>query len=74
MSTRRCNCRHLTRQERERAQLRHTFATMLIREEGKDPFLVADLMGHEDLDTTRAYSQPSRTEMVAALDQINVDW
>jgi site-specific recombinase XerD len=39
--------------------LRHTFGTTLIRS-GHDLVLVAELMGHQRLETTRGYTRPSR--------------
>lgn len=52
--------------------LRHTFATQLIRD-GKDPILVAELLGHGSLDTTRRYALPSEADKEAALDALITD-
>lgn len=52
--------------------LRHTFATQLIRD-GKDPILVAELLGHGSLDTTRRYALPSEADKAAALDALITD-
>ncbi len=52
--------------------LRHTFATQLIRD-GKDPILVAELLGHGSLDTTRRYAQPADGDKAAALDALITD-
>ncbi|MEO3812263.1 site-specific integrase [Sphaerisporangium sp. B11E5] len=49
--------------------LRHTFATQLIRG-GKDPILVAELLGHDSLDTTRRYALPPEADKAAALDAL----
>lgn len=38
--------------------LRHTFATTLVRG-GTDLVIVAELLGHARLETTRAYTRPS---------------
>ncbi|MEV4111957.1 tyrosine-type recombinase/integrase [Nonomuraea sp. NPDC049695] len=52
--------------------LRHTFATELLRG-GKDPILVAELLGHGSLDTTRRYALPSEANKEAALDALVTD-
>ncbi|MBE1588318.1 tyrosine-type recombinase/integrase [Nonomuraea angiospora] len=52
--------------------LRHTFATQLIRD-GKDPILVAELLGHGSLDTTRRYVLPAEADKAAALDTVVTD-
>lgn len=49
--------------------LRHTFATQLIRD-GKDPILVAELLGHGSLDTTRRYALPTEADKETALDAL----
>jgi integrase/recombinase XerC len=45
--------------------LRHTYATVKIRN-GVDIVSVAQLMGHERLDTTRVYTRPSEADLEAA--------
>lgn len=52
--------------------LRHTFATTLTRA-GSDVVLVADLLGHARLDTTRRYSLASAVDRAAALTRLIVD-
>ncbi len=52
--------------------LRHTFATQMIRQ-GTDIVVVADLLGHAHLDTTRIYSLPTDEDRLAALDKILID-
>ena len=52
--------------------LRHTFATTLTRA-GSDMVLVADLLGHTRLDTTRRYSLASAADRAAALAHLTVD-
>jgi integrase/recombinase XerC len=52
--------------------LRHTFGTQLVRA-GKDLVLVAELMGHERLDTTRQYTLPTAADRAAALDALITD-
>jgi site-specific recombinase XerD len=49
--------------------LRHTFGTQLVRA-GTDLVLVAELMGHERLDTTRRYTLPTPADRAAALDAL----
>jgi len=51
--------------------LRHTFATTLVRG-GTDIVLVAELLGHARLETTRAYSL-SAEDRIKALDLLPVD-
>ncbi|WP_326640327.1 tyrosine-type recombinase/integrase [Streptosporangium sp. NBC_01755] len=52
--------------------LRHTFGTQLVRA-GKDLILVAELMGHERLDTTRQYTLPTSADRAAALEALITD-
>ncbi|RSN15634.1 hypothetical protein DMB42_02130 [Nonomuraea sp. WAC 01424] len=52
--------------------LRHTFATQLIRH-GTDPVLVAELLGHGSLDTTRRYGLPTEADKAAALNALISD-
>jgi integrase/recombinase XerC len=52
--------------------LRHTFATRLVR--GRtDLVIVAELLGHARLETTRAYSRPTQQDAIAALELLDVD-
>ena len=52
--------------------LRHTFATRLVR--GRtDLVIVAELLGHARLETTRAYSRPTRQDAVDALELLDAD-
>ena len=52
--------------------LRHTFATRLVR--GRtDLVIVAELLGHARLDTTRAYSRPTQQDAIDALELLDVD-
>ncbi|MEQ7005661.1 tyrosine-type recombinase/integrase [Actinopolymorpha sp. B17G11] len=46
--------------------LRHTFGTNLVRG-GTDLVLVAELLGHARLETTRSYTEPSATDRTEAL-------
>jgi len=52
--------------------LRHTFATTLVRG-GTDLVIVADLLGHGRLETTRGYTLPSAEDRTRALDLLLVD-
>jgi integrase/recombinase XerC len=52
--------------------LRHTFATRLVR--GRtDLVIVAELLGHARLETTRAYSPPTRQDAIDALKLLDSD-
>jgi site-specific recombinase XerD len=52
--------------------LRHTFATTLVRG-GTDLVIVAELLGHARLETTRIYTRPSAEDRTRALDLLTVD-
>jgi integrase/recombinase XerC len=52
--------------------LRHTFGTTLVRG-GADLVLVAELMGHARLETTRAYTRPTAEDRAKALDLLPFD-
>lgn len=52
--------------------LRHTFGTRLLRS-GVDVVLVAELMGHARLDTTRRYTLPTDADREAAIEKLLVD-
>ncbi|MGO9793006.1 MAG: tyrosine-type recombinase/integrase [Solirubrobacteraceae bacterium] len=52
--------------------LRHTFATTLVRG-GTDLVIVAKLLGHARLETTRNYTRPSAEDRTRALDLLPVD-
>ena len=51
--------------------LRHTYGTRLVREEGVDLMTVATLMGHRSLDTTALYTQPSQEDMARAAERLS---
>ncbi|MGZ6669950.1 MAG: tyrosine-type recombinase/integrase [Solirubrobacteraceae bacterium] len=53
-------------------RLRHTFATTLVRG-GTDLVIVAELLGHARLETTRIYTRPSAEDRTRALDVLPVD-
>ena len=48
--------------------LRHTLATRLVRDQGHDLVLVADLLGHRDVKTTARYARSTRDDQRAALE------
>jgi integrase/recombinase XerC len=52
--------------------LRHTFGTTLVRG-GHDLVLVAELMGHRRLETTRGYSLPSAADRERAINSLPTD-
>ncbi|PWV44593.1 tyrosine-type recombinase/integrase [Nocardiopsis sp. L17-MgMaSL7] len=59
--------------------LRHTFGTDLVRGRGEvaaapvDVVLVAELMGHADLNTTRRYTLPTDADKTRALNALTTD-
>ncbi|MFD3688735.1 tyrosine-type recombinase/integrase [Nocardiopsis sp. NPDC058631] len=59
--------------------LRHTFGTDLVRGRGEvapapvDVVLVAELMGHADLNTTRRYTLPTDADKTRALEALTTD-
>jgi site-specific recombinase XerD len=52
--------------------LRHTFATTLVRG-GTDLVIVAELLGHSRLETTRGYTRSTAEDRTRALDLLVVD-
>lgn len=51
--------------------LRHTFATRLLREVGTDLVTVAELLGHESLNTTARYTKPSEREIEEVVERLS---
>lgn len=53
--------------------LRHTFATRLVREHKVDLATVAQLMGHEDVNTTAIYAQPTEADLEEAVGRLELE-
>jgi integrase/recombinase XerC len=53
-------------------RLRHTFGTELTRS-GADVVIVAELMGHASLETTRLYARPTDDDMRRAVSLLTSD-
>jgi site-specific recombinase XerD len=51
--------------------LRHTLATRLVRDHGRDLALVADILGHADVKTTRRYARSELEDRRAALEKLD---
>jgi integrase/recombinase XerC len=51
--------------------LRHTVATRLVRDHGRDLALVADILGHADVKTTRRYARSELDDRRAALEALD---
>jgi len=51
--------------------LRHTVATRLVREHRRDLVLVADILGHADVKTTRRYARSELEDRRAALEELD---
>jgi site-specific recombinase XerD len=51
--------------------LRHTLATRLVRDHGRDLALVADVLGHADVKTTRRYARTELEDRRAALEALD---
>jgi integrase/recombinase XerC len=52
--------------------LRHTCLTNLVRQ-GHDLVLVAEIAGHQRLDTTRRYSLPNAQDRTLAMDSLEIE-
>jgi site-specific recombinase XerD len=50
--------------------LRHTFATLLLREGKVDLVTVADLLGHENINTTAQYTRSTEADRRAAVEKL----
>lgn len=53
--------------------LRHTFATVLIRENKEDVTVVAQLLGHSNLNTVQRYTRASEDELMEIVNNIKFD-
>lgn len=51
--------------------MRHTLAARLVREHGRDLALVADVLGHADVKTTRRYARSELEDRRAALEALD---
>lgn len=54
--------------------LRHTAATVLLRQAGADVGTVADILGHSDVGTTSVYLDPSASAAADALERSPLAW
>lgn len=54
--------------------LRHTFATMMLREVDVDIVLVAELLGHASIETTRIYTAPTHEAAADAVERLAIDY
>jgi hypothetical protein len=54
-------------------RLRHTLATRLVRDHGRDLALVADVLGHADAKTTRRYARSELEDRRTALKRSTAD-
>lgn len=50
--------------------LRHTFATLLLREGNADLVTVSDLLGHENINTTARYTRSTEADRQAAVEKL----
>lgn len=50
--------------------LRHSFATLLLRDGDADLVTVADLLGHENINTTARYTRSTETDRRAAVEKL----
>jgi integrase len=52
-------------------RLRHTLATRLVRDHGRDLALVADVLGHADAKTTRRHARSELEDRRTALEALD---
>ncbi len=51
--------------------LRHTFAVLLLRKQKVDLVTVANLLGHENINTTTIYTQSTEADRRAAVERLS---
>jgi integrase len=65
-----CSIDVASRAEDSAHALRHTVATRLVRDHRHDLVLVADILGHADVKTTRHYARSGLEDRRAALEDL----
>ena len=65
-----CANRGLVREDTKPHDLRHTFAHHYLRQHTGDLVGLARILGHESLDTTKIYTQPTSGELAQRVEQI----
>ena len=64
---------HLVPDDTTPHSLRHTFATRYLAAHPYDLVGLAQLLGHNALDTTRIYVKPTAEELAARVDRIDLN-
>ena len=68
-----CSQRRLVPSNTSAHTLRHTFARNYLQDNPGDVIGLATLLGHDSLDTTRIYSQPSTDQLAARVDRLKIN-
>jgi site-specific recombinase XerD len=68
-----CAGRDLIPEETKPHDLRHTFAHRYLEQNPGDLIGLARLLGHESLDTTKIYTQPTNSELADRIEQISLN-
>ena len=68
-----CASRDLMPEETKPHDLRHTFAHRYLEQHPGDLIGLARLLGHESLDTTKIYTQPTNSELTNRVEQISLN-
>jgi site-specific recombinase XerD len=68
-----CASRDLIPVETKPHDLRHTFAHRYLEQNPGDLVGMARLLGHESLDTTKIYTQPTNSELTERVEQISLN-
>jgi site-specific recombinase XerD len=68
-----CASRELMPEEIKPHDLRHTFAHRYLEQHPGDLIGLARLLGHESLDTTKIYTQPTNSELTDRVEQISLN-